>query len=139
MKVQNGKLKLGKNDIQLGNFILSKEKEHYKMQDINGYWSTRISHNYSMYTLIEECVKAKNMDYLQTIIMMLYCLSCSALDPKMLADVNVAFRALMDRMAAQQEADRDDEKALQDVKNAHEAKEELKKVLDAQPEGNKDR
>lgn len=139
MKVKDGKIKLGKNDIQLGNFILSKESQHYKMQDINGYWSVRVSFQYPMYSLIEECVKAKNYGYLETISLMLYMLSTTIPDAKMFEDIHEAYKGLIDRMKAEQDKNRDDAQALKDVQTAYEAKEELKKVTDGEPEGNTDR
>lgn len=138
MKVKDGKLSLGKNDIRVGNFVISKEKMHYKMQDINGYWSTRVSYNFAMYMLIEECIKAKNMDYLETITKMLYALSVTPPDVQMITDMYNAYNALMDRMKPHTTPQEDD-KALEDTKKACEAKEELKKILDDKPEGNTDR
>lgn len=134
MKVKDGKLSLSKNDVRVGNFVVSKEKQHYKMQDINGYWSTRVSYHYAMYLLIEECIKAKNMEYLETIVKMLYALSVTPPDGQMFNDMYTAYNALVARM--KDNSPRDDDKALEDTKVAHEAKEELKKMLDAQSEGN---
>ena len=35
MKIKDGKIKLEKNDIRVGNFVLSIEKQHIKVQDLN--------------------------------------------------------------------------------------------------------
>lgn len=140
MKVKNGKLSLGKDDVRVGNFVISKEKQHYKMQDINGYWTTRVSYQFAMYMLIEECIKAKNMDYLETIAKMLYALSVTPPDAQMIKDMYDAYNALMGRMRNNGiTTEAEDAKALEDVKNAYEAKEEMKKILDGKPEGDKDR
>ena len=135
MKVKDGKLSLGKNDTQVGNFVISKEKMHYKMQDINGYWSTRVGFMHPMYTLIEECLKVKNMEYLETIAKILYAISVTPPDVAMLEDLYKAYSALMERMKAKLEP-MDDDNELQRVKDFEEAKEELKKVMDDTAEGN---
>lgn len=138
MKVKDGKLSLGKNDIRVGNFVISKEKQHYKMQDINGYWSMRVSYNYAMYILIEECINARNHAYLETITKMLYALGVTPPDKQMLEDMYNAYGALMERMK-QYVTPREDDKALKQTQEAYEAKEELKRIMDDKPEGDKDR
>lgn len=138
MKTKDGKLVLGKNDIQTGNFVLSKEKMHYKMQDINGYWSTRVSFMHPMYTLLEECVKGKNNDYIEAIAKILYAISTTPPDATMLEDLYRAYTALIDRMKATLEP-ADDEKELQRVKDYTEAKDELTRVLNDTEQGDKDR
>lgn len=42
MKVKKGKVKLQRGDVQVGNFVFHAEKEHYKVQDINGVFSLRL-------------------------------------------------------------------------------------------------
>lgn len=42
MKVKKGKMKLQRGDVQVGNFVFHAEKEHYKVQDINGVFSLRL-------------------------------------------------------------------------------------------------
>ena len=42
MKVKKGKMKLQRGDVQVGNFVFHAEKEHYKLQDINGVFSLRL-------------------------------------------------------------------------------------------------
>lgn len=42
MKVKKGKMKLQRGDVQIGNFVYHSEKEHYKVQDINGVFSLRL-------------------------------------------------------------------------------------------------
>lgn len=41
MKVKNGKYKLEKNDIRVGNFVLSVEEQHIKVQDLNKFFTLR--------------------------------------------------------------------------------------------------
>lgn len=42
MKVKKGKMKLQRGDVRVGNFVFHAEKEHYKVQDINGVFSLRL-------------------------------------------------------------------------------------------------
>ena len=41
MKTKNGKIKLEKGDIRVGNFVLSVEEQHIKVQDLNKYFTLR--------------------------------------------------------------------------------------------------
>lgn len=134
MKVKDGKLSLGKNDVQVGNFVVSKEKMHFKMQDINGYWSTRVAFMHPMYMLIEECLKVKNKEYLEAIAKILYAISTTPPDKTMLEALYEAYNSLCERMKAHLEP-ADDEKELQRVKDMEEAKEELKKIMDDTKQG----
>ena len=132
MKVKDGKLSLGKNDTRVGNFVISKEKQHYKMQDINGYWTTRVGFMHPMYMLIEECLKAKNVDYLEVIAKILYGICTTPPDKEMLGDLYNAYSRLVERMKALLES-RDDKQELEAAKGSYEAKEELKKLIDDTP------
>lgn len=134
MKVKDGKLSLGKNDTQVGNFVVSKEKMHFKMQDINGYWSTRVAFMHPMYMLIEECLKVKNKEYLEAIAKILYAISTTPPDKLMLETLYEAYNSLCERMKAHLEPT-DDDKELQRVKDMEEAKEELKKIMDDTEQG----
>lgn len=41
MKIKDGKIKLEKNDYRVGNFVLSIEKQHIKVQDLNQCFTLR--------------------------------------------------------------------------------------------------
>ena len=43
MKVKRGKVKLEKGDRRVGNFVYHRESGHYKLQDIGGVMSIRVS------------------------------------------------------------------------------------------------
>ena len=43
MKIKNGKIKLEKNDIRIGNFVLSVEEQHIKVQDLNKFFTLRFN------------------------------------------------------------------------------------------------
>lgn len=137
MKVKDGKLSLGKSDLRVGNFVLSKEKMHYKMQDINGYWSTRVAFMHPMYMLLEECVKAGNKGYIEMVAKILYAISTTPPDVKMLEDMYNAYSALVERMKEKGlVSEQQDAENLEAAKRSMEAKEQLKKIIDDQPEPN---
>lgn len=137
MKVKDGKLSLGKSDLRVGNFVLSKEKMHYKMQDINGYWSTRVAFMHPMYMLLEECVKAKNHDYIEVIAKILYAISTISPDRTMLKNLYTAYNAQIKRMKEKGlVSEQQDAENLEAAKRSMEAKEQLKKIIDDQPEPN---
>lgn len=135
MKTKDGKLKLGKNDTQVGNFVVSKEKMHYKMQDINGYWSMRVGFLHPMYMLIEECAKAKNMEYMEAITKIMYAIGTTPPDVQMLEDMYKAYNGLVERMKTRMEPT-DDHTELQRVKDFEQAKEDLNKIMNDTTEGN---
>lgn len=137
MKVKDGKLSLGKSDLRVGNFVLSKEKMHYKMQDINGYWSTRVAFMHPMYMLLEECVKAANKEYIEMVAKILYAISITPPDVKMLEDMYNAYNTLVERMKEKGlVSEQQDAENLEVAKRSMEAKEQLKKIIDDQPEPN---
>lgn len=130
MKVKDGKLSLGKNDFRVGNFVLSKEKMHFKLQDINGYWSTRIAFMHPMYMLLEECVKAKNEGYIEAIAKILYAISTTPPDKDMLKDLYTAYNAQIERMKEKGlVTEKEDEENLERTKKTLEATEHLKEVM----------
>lgn len=135
MKIKDGKLSLGKRDIQVGNFVLSKEKMHFKMQDINGYWSTRVAFMHPMYMLLEECVKAGNKDYIEAIAKILYAVSTISPDGKMLQGLYDTYSQQVERMKEKgMITEKEDNENLEMTKKALEAKEHLKEVIDGKPE-----
>ena len=134
MKVKDGKLSLGKNDTQVGNFVISKEKMHFKMQDINGYWSTRVAFMHPMYMLIDECLKVRNKEYLEALVKILYAISTTPPDVPMIQALYDAYTALCERMKAKMEP-ADDEKELQRVEEMLKTREEIKKIQDDTAQG----
>ena len=131
MKVKDGKIKLGKNDTQAGNFIISREKTHFKMQDVYGHWTMRVSLMHPMYTMIEECIKANNSDYLEAITKILYAIGTTPADLQMMEDLYNAYNALIGRMKERGVfPSADDESELKRAEQSYQTKEEIKKVLE---------
>jgi hypothetical protein len=140
MKKQNGKIVLGKEDIRLGNFIVTKEKEYYKFLDVAGLWSVRIHHLTGMYPLVESCVESKNMNYLESVAKMLYALSVTPPDLPMLQAMHESYLSLTERMAKVmgEKTDKEQEEILEQEKQKYEDMQLIKKELeeDGGPETN---
>lgn len=43
MKTVRGKIRLQRGDVRVGNFVFHAERDHYKLTDINGVFSVRVS------------------------------------------------------------------------------------------------
>ena len=132
MKVKVGKVVLGKNDIRLGNFIIHKEKAHYKICDVAGMWSFRVNMFSGMYMLIEECIKRDSIPYLESIVKIYYAVTTVPPDAKMMEDLYNAYMGILERMkeAMPQTTDQDEEAVIEDMKKSLEASETLQKVIE---------
>lgn len=132
MKVKDGKAVLSKHDIRIGNFVITKEPNHYKLQDIGGFWSVRISRFLMGYTLIEECLKSDNKEYLEAMIKMYYAITTTPPDQTMLNDMYTAYSALIDRMKKHmpEVTEQEQEEILEEVERNVKNKEILLKEIE---------
>lgn len=129
MQGKKADVKLGKNDIRLGNFILTKEEHHYKMRDVAGMWSLRVGRFMAAFIVIEECLKMKNMKYIESLCVLLYAITTSAPDVEMVQDLHKAYMSFIDRMKSAPASAEEDQEALKDVERMHSAKESIKKII----------
>lgn len=129
MKVKENKVVLGKNDTRIGNFVLSKEKHHFKLQDVGGFWSVRISRFLACYSLIEECMKNGNTEYLEAMTKLFYAVTTTPPDPKMMEDMFNAYSALMERMKEAMPV-YDDEQVLEEMQRDIAARETIIKTIE---------
>ena len=132
MKKKDGKVVLGKNDTRIGNFVITKEEHHYKMQDVAGFWSFRVGRFLGTFTLIDECVKNRNIAYLEAMCKMFYAITTTPPDTDMFADMLNAYNNLLDRMrqAMPTPSEEEDAKALKEVEELYNSKEAIKKVIE---------
>lgn len=132
MKKKDGKVVLGKNDTRIGNFVITKEDHHYKMQDVAGFWSLRIGRFLSGFMLIEECLKSKNLEYLESICKMFYAMTTTPPDAQMLMDMYNSYNALMDRMRAAmpQVSEEEQQEILKQEEILYNSKQTLQKVIE---------
>ena len=95
MKIlKDGKVKLGANDTQIGNFVITKEAEHIKIQPVTQMISVRLSKETNMGQLLLEALKTD--DSINTIIHYLYAINTivpdvlylDAISPLLLQKIN---------------------------------------------------
>lgn len=80
MEIKNGKIKLNKRDKRYGNFIVTIEDNHYKIQSISKDWGLRVSKGSDIGKLINECINDTYRDALSRIISFLYIVSSTIVD-----------------------------------------------------------
>lgn len=92
MKVgKDGKLKLSKNERQVGSFIFKTEAEHIKITDINGAMSFRISSKaFQSGRLLELMLQEKEQTFLHNYAAMVWNFSGVIPDEVYMLDVNAA-------------------------------------------------
>ena len=119
---------------QVGNFFVKRENEHYKMYDVNQVWTMRVHFLSSMYTFIDVCIEGGNMELLEIIVKMYYCLGTTPPDGEMIRATYEAYTAMMERMREQmQTTEEEDAQNLERVKTMHEATEKVMEAIDEGP------
>lgn len=117
---------------QVGNFFVKRENEHYKMYDVNQVWTMRVHFLSSMYTFIDVCIEGGNMELLEIIVKMYYCLGTTPPDGEMIKDTYTAYTALMERMR-KEVTEMEDQENLERTKVMHEATEKVMEAIDEGP------
>lgn len=92
MQIKDGKVKLQKRDKRFGNFVVTNEYEHYKVQTIGTEWSLRVGKDTIIGRFIKEGIAAGG-DGLHHIISYLYYISASAVDVDAMAATIALYRA----------------------------------------------
>lgn len=98
MKVKDGKLKLSKNERQVGSFVFKREAEHIKVTDINGAMSFRISNRaFQSGRLLEMMLQEKEQMFLHNYAAMVWNFSGVIPDEAFMLDINAACVACVNR------------------------------------------
>ena len=118
---------------QVGNFFVKRENEHYKMYDVNQVWTMRVHFLSSMYTFIDVCIEGGNMELLEIIVKMYYCLGTTPPDGEMIKDTYTAYTALMERMR-KEVTEMEDQENLERTKVMHEATEKVMEAINEGPQ-----
>ena len=130
---KDGKLKLSKDERQIGSFIYKKEAEHIKITDINGGVTHRISRKMLMSgRLLDIQLSNKETTFLHNYATMVYNFSGILPDEEFMVAVNNACIACINRHKEfygikEDILSQEDEKILQEAKETIEALEELNK------------
>ena len=91
MKVgKDGKLKLSKDERQIGNFIFKNEPEYIKISDINSAMTHRVSKHLNIGRLLEMALKERSDNYLANYASMTWLYSNIVTDEQFFMDINKA-------------------------------------------------
>ena len=132
MKVgKDGKLKLSKDERQIGNFIYKNEPEHIKICDINSQMTHRVAKHLNIGRMLEMALKERKDQYLANYAAMTWIFSNIVTDEQFFLDIDKAcvdcvnrhkdFYGIKDDITTEQDAE-----ILQEAKETYEAIEELK-------------
>lgn len=133
MKVgKNGKLKLSKDERQIGNFIYKNEPEYIKICDINSQMTHRVAKHLNIGRMLEMALKEKKDQYLANYAAMTWLYSNIVTDEQFFLDIDKACVACVNRHKEFYGIKEDitpeqDKEILEESKDVYEAIEELKK------------
>ena len=133
MKVtKDGKLKLSKDERQIGSFIWKNEAEHIKICDINSQMTHRISKNLNIGRMMEMALKERQDNWLVNYAAMVWLFSNIVTDEQFFHDIDKAcidcvnrhkdFYGVKEDIPIEEDAE-----ILQESKGVYEAIEEMKK------------
>ena len=129
---KDGKLKLAKNERQIGNFVIKNEEEYMKICDINSQITHRVSKGVHVGRMLETAWKERSNDYLHTYASIVYLFSNVITDEQFFLDINKVcidcinrhkdFYGIEEDITAEK-----DKEILEEAREVYEAVEELKK------------
>ena len=129
---KDGKLKLSKDERQIGNFVWKNEENHIKICDINSQMTHRVAKHLNIGRMLEISLKEKRDQYLANYAAMTWLFSNIVTDEQFFLDIDKAcvdcvnrhkeFYGIKDDITTEQDAE-----ILQEAKETIEAIEELKK------------
>lgn len=133
MKVgKDGKLKLSKDERQIGNFVYKNEPEHIKICDINSQMTHRVAKHLNIGRMLEMALKEKRNEWLHNYAAMTWLYSNIVTDEQFFLDIDNACVACVNRHKEFYGIKEDitpeqDKEILEESKEVYEAIEELKK------------
>ena len=133
MKVsKEGKLKLAKNERQIGNFIFKNEDEYVKICDINSQVTHRVSKGVHIGYMLEQALKERQDNYLHSYASLVYLFSNVITDEQFFADINKVCVDCVNRHKEFYGIEEDitiekDNEIIEEAREVYEAIEELKK------------
>ena len=129
---KDGKLKLSKDERQVGNFIYKNEPEYIKICDINSQMTHRVAKHLNIGRMLEMALKEKQDNYLANYAAMTWLYSNIVTDEQFFLDIDKACVACVNRHKEFYGIKEDitpeqDKEILEESKEVYEAIEELKK------------
>lgn len=131
-KTKDGKLKLSKDERQIGNFIYKNEPEYIKICDINSQMTHRIAKHLNIGRMLEMALKERKDQYLANYAAMTWLFSNIVTDEQFFLDIDKAcvdcvnrhkeFYGIKEDITPEQ-----DKEILEESKEVYDAIEELKK------------
>ena len=128
---KDGKLKLSKDERQIGNFIYKNEPEHIKICDINSQMTHRVAKHLNIGRMLEMALKERKDQYLANYAAMTWLFSNIVTDEQFFLDIDKAcvdcvnrhkeFYGIKEDITTEEDAE-----ILQEAKETYEAIEELK-------------
>lgn len=133
MKVgKDGKLKLSKDERQIGNFVFKNEPEYIKICDINSQITHRVAKHLNIGRMLEMAFVEKKDQYLGNYAAMVWLFSNIVTDEQFFMDIDNACVACVNRHKEfygikEDITPEEDKEILQEAKETYDAIEELKK------------
>lgn len=129
---KNGKLRLEKNEKQIGNFVFKNEAEHIKICDINSQITHRVGKHLNIGRMLEMAFVEKKDQYLGNYAAMVWLFSNIVTDEQFFMDIDNACVACVNRHKEfygikEDIAPEADKEILQEAKETYDAIEELRK------------
>lgn len=129
---KEGKIKLTKNDLQVGNFVFSVHSESIKLQDISSTVVVKLSRRATVARVIAQAIEEGNEPFLRNYAAMSYYVNGIVPDVEFWQDMNKALTACISRHPELygQKKDLDDAAdaaVIQEEREFHEAVEDLTK------------
>ena len=129
---KDGKLKLSKDERQIGNFVYKNEPEHIKICDINSQMTHRVAKHINIGRMLEMALKEKKDQYLANYAAMTWLYSNIVTDEQFFLDIDKACVDCVNRHKEFYGIKEDitpeaDNEILEESKEVYEAIEELKK------------
>lgn len=129
---KEGKLKLSKDERQIGNFVFKRESEHIKITDINSNLSHRVAKALNIGRMLEMALKDKQNNWLHNYASMMWNFSNIVTDEQFFLDIDKACVDCVNRhkefYGIKENITTDaDKEILEESKEVYESIEELKK------------
>lgn len=129
---KDGKLKLSKDERQIGNFVYKNEPEYIKICDINSQMTHRVAKHLNIGRMLEMALKEKQDNYLANYAAMTWLYSNIVTDEQFFLDIDKACVACVNRHKEFYGIKEDitpeqDKEILEESKEVYGAIEELKK------------
>lgn len=94
---KDGKLKLSKDERQVGNFVIKNEETHMKICDINGNMTHRVSKMFNIGKYLEEAWNRKETTFLENYAALVWVFSNTVSDAQFFDDIDNACRSCIMR------------------------------------------